>query len=96
MQNIARTCEIVLDFRINVQYIVYMSMTLGQRLRKHINGKGIKQSWVARRAELPTSTLQAMLDDRSSPNVDNVKRVAVALGLSVDYLLGLSKDEQAS
>lgn len=76
----------------NVQYIVYMNKTIGQKLRQVIRDRGLKQTWVADTAGMPYSTLQSILDDKRVPSADNVAKVASALGISADWLLGL-KDE---
>jgi transcriptional regulator with XRE-family HTH domain len=69
-----------------------MSKTIGQRLRQIIKDRGIKQTWVAERAGMPYSTLQSVLDDKRAPSADTLFKIASALGVSADWLLGL-KDE---
>ena len=65
-------------------------MDIGTRLRKLIKERGLKQRWVAEKSGVNEMTLQRILDNRHSPNAANIVRIAEALGVSTDWLLGLS------
>lgn len=67
-------------------------MLIGKRLRTLISSRGLKQKWVAERAGINENSLQRILDDRGAPSVSSLAKIAEALGVSSDYLLGL-KDE---
>jgi transcriptional regulator with XRE-family HTH domain len=67
-----------------------MSKTIGQKLRQVIDERGIKQTWVAGRAGISPTTLNSILEGRRNPRAENVAKIALALGISTDWLLGLT------
>jgi transcriptional regulator with XRE-family HTH domain len=68
-------------------------MSTGLRLKKIISDRGIKQTWLADRAGLNRVTLARIIGGVSEPHVDTIRRLARALGVTSDYLLGLSEEE---
>jgi plasmid maintenance system antidote protein VapI len=69
-----------------------ISMGIGFRLRKTIRERGLKQKWIAGQLEMSENNFQRILDDKVSLNAKNLMRLAVVLGVSTDFILGL-KDE---
>lgn len=67
-----------------------MSTTIGQKLRQVINERGIKQCWVAERAGISATTLNSILVGHRNPSAESVAKIALALGVSTDWLLGLT------
>jgi plasmid maintenance system antidote protein VapI len=67
-------------------------MGIGFRLRKTIRERGLKQKWIAGQLEMSENNFQRILDDKVSLNAKNLMRLAVVLGVSTDFILGL-KDE---
>lgn len=68
-------------------------MSTGQILKKLIEDRGLRLSWVASRAGISRVTLYRVLSGGSDPHLDTVRRLAMALGVTSDYLLGLSEEE---
>ena len=62
--------------------------SLGERLRQARRIKGLSQAQLAGISGLSAAALSHMENGRRSPSVRNLVRVADALGISVDTLLG--------
>lgn len=67
--------------------------TFDERLRKVMERKGITATEVARRAEMPKSTLNRLLNRTRQPNLGTLRRLAKALETSLDYLAGEDVDD---
>jgi transcriptional regulator with XRE-family HTH domain len=65
-----------------------MSTLFADRLRAARELRGIGQSQLAEKAGLPPSAINHFEQDRRSPSFDNLKRLANALEVTTDYLLG--------
>ncbi|MGD9721496.1 MAG: helix-turn-helix domain-containing protein [Pirellulales bacterium] len=65
-----------------------MSESFGDRLRKEREEKGLSQSDLAEKAGLQPSAISHFELGRRMPSFDNLKRLADALSVTVDYLLG--------
>ena len=59
-----------------------------ERLRRARDARGLSQSDVAKRSGLEPSAVSHFETGRRSPSFDNLKRLADALRVSTDYLLG--------
>jgi transcriptional regulator with XRE-family HTH domain len=68
---------------------------MGQRIRYVRLRRGITQMWLAERVEVSKQAMYAIEAGRSEAKARHVKRIAKALRVSADYLLGL-KDEEIS
>jgi transcriptional regulator with XRE-family HTH domain len=77
----------LLEKTLNIVYI--RPMTIGERLRKHIKERGLLQKWVAKQAGISENTLGKILDDQHVPGGNALIGLSNALGISVDYILGL-------
>jgi transcriptional regulator with XRE-family HTH domain len=64
---------------------------LGTRLRRLRQAAGLSQQQLADRARVPLGTLRNWEQDRRAPLLDTAGRVAVALGISLDELAGISR-----
>ena len=71
-------------------------MTIGERIAHLRNKKGLQPSQLARMAGIPLSTLSYLergIRDGEGLSVATIKRLARALGVSVDYLIGMYEDD---
>ena len=64
-----------------------MTEEFGVRLRKAREAKGLSQAELAQLTHLQPSAISHFETGRRAPSFDNLKRLADALGISVDYLL---------
>ena len=64
-------------------------MSIGGRLRKAREQKGLSQRELARQAGIRYATISELENEkRSAMNTDTAKALARALGVGVDYLIG--------
>ena len=64
----------------------------GERIKKELKERGLKQRDLAKALNVQTSTLCEWLNDHNEPPMQAIVDIACALEVSTDYLLGL-KDE---
>lgn len=69
-----------------------MSSKFPERLRSARELRGLSQSQLADRSGLQPSAISHFEQDRRSPSFDNLKRLANALNVTTDYLLGRTDD----
>ena len=62
----------------------------GARLKKILESKGITQQDLAVMAETTGATISRYVNDNRTPNADLLSKIATALGISTDYLLGVT------
>lgn len=65
-----------------------MAENFGYRLRKVREEKGLSQVELAEKSGLQPSAVSHFELGRRSPSFDNLKRLADALAVTIDYLLG--------
>lgn len=65
-----------------------MSKKFPDILRKVRESKNLSQTELAEKTGLQPSAISHFEKDRRSPSFDNLKRLADALSVSIDYLLG--------
>lgn len=65
------------------------------RLRKRAGELGFSLAQVARRADVPERSFAHYAAGRSEPDLATLVRIARALGVSVDYLVGRERPEAA-
>jgi transcriptional regulator with XRE-family HTH domain len=64
-------------------------MTIAERLQTILAERGKQQKWLALRAGLPKETVSRIVTGKvANPGIDNVQKIAAALGESVGSLLG--------
>ena len=70
-------------------------MRLGERLKRAREKKGWSQRELARQAHVRYATISELENGiRTAMNTDTAKRIARALGVSVDYLIGTFEEEE--
>lgn len=64
-----------------------MSEKFSERLKKIREEKGLSQSDLAKKAGFQTAAISHFETEQRKPSFDNLKRLADALNVSIDYLL---------
>ena len=59
------------------------------------NEKNIKNKWIAEQTGLSESTISRILSRQVEPKFEDVMRIAVVLGVSLDALAGIVRNEEA-
>lgn len=68
-----------------------MSSIFSQRLKNAIHIKGVTQAYVAVSAQTSEANVSRYANDQNHPDIlDILPRIAASLGVSTDYLLGLT------
>jgi transcriptional regulator with XRE-family HTH domain len=65
------------------------SAAFATRLREARERQGLNQAQLAQRADMQPSAIAHFEANRRKPSFENVRRLATALGVSSDYLLGV-------
>ena len=73
-----------------------MSNIFSNRLRIARKQKGLSQTDLAKKTDLQPSTISHFENDRRSPSFENLKKLADALTVSIDYLLGRVEEPKSS
>ena len=71
-------------------------MTDGDRMKKARKAAGLTQIQVAQRAGIAVNSLRLYEAGKRQPRLDQLQRIAAALGVSVSDLLGQDKQEELS
>lgn len=71
------------------------SKIFSERLQTTRQLKGLSQTDLAKRAGLQPSAISHFENGRRSPSFDNLKRLADALFVTVDYLLGRAEEPKS-
>lgn len=66
------------------------SKILRENLKDTMRQKGISQAWIAAQADIPEATISRYVTGVHSPKIEYIAKIAAAMNVSVDYLLGLS------
>ena len=69
-----------------------LRMVLSNKLRKRRVAKGLTQFDLAMRSGVPDRYISRYELGKSLPNTDHLRKLAKALGVTTDYLLGLESD----
>src|SRR5688500_9668638 len=72
-----------------------MSSKFPERLRAARDLRGLSQSELAVKSGLQPSAISHFEQNRRAPSFDNLKRLANALNVTTDYLLGRTDDPAA-
>ena len=67
-----------------------MSQILRDNMKSIMKQKGFTQTWLAAQTDIPEATVSRYLSGVHNPKIEYVARMAAAMGVSIDYLLGLS------
>lgn len=58
---------------------------------KHVMSvHGYSQAWLCEKTGIPSATISRYITGRHAPNLDYMMKIAAAMNVSVDYLLGLT------
>lgn len=72
-----------------------MAQQLGDRIRQARERYGMSQAELSRRIGVSTQTMWQIESNKTpDPGVLKVRAIAVTLGVSVDYLLGLLREDE--
>lgn len=63
---------------------------LRDNMKDVMKTKGYTQQWLSAQTDIPDATISRYLSGIHNPKIEYVARMAAAMGVSVDYLLGLS------
>lgn len=66
-------------------------MTFGERLRECRKAKGLTQKKLGEKSGVHINTIIYYENDSIEPKLFTISCIATALGVSIDYLAGLSK-----
>lgn len=66
------------------------SKVLRANMRDIMKQKGFTQQWLSVQTDIPDATISRYLTGVHNPKIEYVARMAAAMGVSVDYMLGLS------
>jgi transcriptional regulator with XRE-family HTH domain len=69
-----------------------MSSDFSERLHAAREMRGLSQSQLAEKSGLQPSAISHFEQERRAPSFDNLKRLANALNVTTDYLLGRADD----
>lgn len=73
-----------------------MSNQFGDRLKATREARGLSQADLAERSGLQSSAVSHFENGRRAPSFDNLKKLADALSVSIDYLLGRVEETASS
>ncbi|WP_228030348.1 helix-turn-helix domain-containing protein [Gimesia benthica] len=72
------------------------SSSFGPKLRKIRENRGLSQSELAEKAGFQPSAISHFETGRRSPSFDNLRRLADALNVTIDFLLGREKKAEGA
>ena len=73
-----------------------MPENFGERLRKTRESKGLSQGELGQKAGLQPSAISHFESGRRSPSFDNLRRLADALSVTLDFLLGRESEPRSA
>ncbi len=73
---------------------IIRSNNFAQRLQKIRELRGLSQTELAKKLKLPQSSISHFEAPRRTPNFSNLKKIADALHVSADYLLGRTDNHE--
>jgi transcriptional regulator with XRE-family HTH domain len=76
--------------------VKHMPESFPELLRKIREDKGLSQSELAHKAGFQPSAISHFESGRRSPSFENLKRLADALSVTIDYLLGRETDPKSA
>lgn len=68
-------------------------MTVGQRIKESRKNAGLTQKALAEKCGLATGTIQQYELSKREPRTDQLKKIADALNVSINYLKGWQNDD---
>ncbi|MCA9033120.1 MAG: helix-turn-helix transcriptional regulator [Planctomycetaceae bacterium] len=73
-----------------------MSVEFGNRLREAREKKGLSQAEMAQKSGLQPSAVSHFESGRRAPSFDNLRKLADALSVTIDFLLGRESEPHSS
>jgi transcriptional regulator with XRE-family HTH domain len=73
-----------------------MADSFGERLRKAREDRGLSQGELGQKAGLQPSAISHFESGRRSPSFDNLRRLADALSVTLDFLLGRESEARSA
>lgn len=71
-------------------------ITIGQKIRKHRLAQALTQEGLARRANIPYTTLVKIESDAvKNPSIETVSKIAVGLGITVDEVIHGTRNQDS-
>lgn len=64
-----------------------MATSLGEKLRVVLDENKITQKELAKKLNIAPTTLNGYISDKRQPDLETVKKIALSLGVTTDYLL---------
>jgi transcriptional regulator with XRE-family HTH domain len=71
-----------------------MSLSLGRRIKVERARVGLSQKELASDSDISQNSLSLIEKDQTDPRVSTITKIAKRLGVSTDYLVGLSEEPQ--
>lgn len=68
-------------------------MTFGERLKECRKAKGMSRPALAEKSGVTIRSIENYEYNKADPSLFNISCIATALGVSIDYLAGLSKNK---
>ena len=78
----------------HLQVLIFMTEQFNERLRRAREARGLSQLDLAKKTGLQPAAISHFETGQRSPSFENLRKLADALSLSVDYLLGRIDEEQ--
>ena len=66
-----------------------MDLPLGEKLKAVMDEQKITQKSLAKKLNIAPTTLNGYISNKREPDLETLKNIAQALGVTVDYLLGV-------
>ena len=66
-----------------------MDLSLGENLKAVLDEQKVTQKDLARKLNIAPTTLNGYISNKREPDLETLKKIAQALGVTVDYLLGV-------
>src|SRR4051812_24916707 len=90
-------CKASLDtIRLRHRQVKSMATVFADRLRTTREKKGLSQTDLAGKAGLQPSAVSHFETGRRAPSFDNLRRLADALDVSIDYLMGRAEEPESA
>ena len=66
-----------------------MGLSLGENLKTVLDEQKVTQKDLAKKLNIAPTTLNGYISNKREPDLETLKNIAQALGVTVDYLLGV-------
>ena len=66
-----------------------MDLSLGKNLKAVLDEQKVTQKDLAKKLNIAPTTLNGYISNKREPDLETLKKIAKALGVTVDYLLGV-------